>query len=190
VRKRFDPAAHWENDGETGGKVSKIGWCSHEHWRFCLLQIEITFFRRVGIVPTSTKATKAKETNPQKKITMSQRKTSKTVLSGPSKLHPKTHQLLVKSLATVSASASASSLNATLARLILLLDSYGRVSPVVPTTPVGQAQPDSDLLGEDINARWSFPKGNKFRNGDIDGTEQTQTLALDIENRGGVINGK
>src|SRR5438876_10696096 len=95
-------------------------------------------------------------------------------------LHPKTHQLVAKALA---AKTDASFL-ATLARLILLLESYGKVNPVIPATPVGSAVDDVDILAADINERWNFPPGRKYRNGDIVGTTITQTQARDIHNRG------
>lgn len=78
----------------------------------------------------------------------------------------------------------------TLQRLILLLESYGRVSPVVPATKVGPASNDLDILRADINEKWDFPSGKEFNPGDISSTEATQTLARDIDNRGGTPNGR
>jgi hypothetical protein len=107
-------------------------------------------------------------------------------------LHPKTHKLLAKTLGMAAASLSDNSFQVTLARLILLLESYGKVNPVIPSTIVGPAaNSDLDSLAADINERWNFPAGKNYKRGsDIDGTEPTQTLARDIDNRGGVVNGK
>jgi hypothetical protein len=103
----------------------------------------------------------------------------------PVSLHPGTHRLIAMALA----GAGDARFTATLARLILLLESYRKVNPVIPSTPVGSATDDVDILAADINERWDFPAGKKFRNGDIIGTTITQTLARDIHDRGGVVNG-
>jgi hypothetical protein len=79
---------------------------------------------------------------------------------------------------------------ATLQRLILLLESYGNVSPVTPGTKVGPASNDLDTLRADINEKWDFSPGKEFNPDDISNDELTQTLARDIDNRGGVPNGK
>ena len=114
-----------------------------------------------------------------------------TKATAPS-LHPKTHKFLAKTLGMAAASLSNSSFQVTLARLILLLESYGKVNPVIPSTIVGPAANyDLDSLAADINERWDFPPGANYQKGsDIDGTNPTQTLALDIDTRGGVVNGK
>lgn len=111
---------------------------------------------------------------------------SKTSSKDSFALHPKTHKLIAKALGA----ANDARFLATLARLILLLESYRKVNPVIPATPIGSAVDDVDILAADINERWDFPSGKKYRNGDISGTMITQTLARDIDNRGGVVNGK
>lgn len=78
----------------------------------------------------------------------------------------------------------------TLQRLMHLLESYGRVSPVTPVTKVGEAAIDLDMLRADINEKWDFPSGMEFGPDDISSDEATQTLARDIDNRGGVPNGR
>jgi hypothetical protein len=85
--------------------------------------------------------------------------------------------------------AHALSVETTLQRLIRLLESYGRVLPVTPATKVGPASNDLDTLRADINETWDFPAGKKFNPGDISNDEATQTLARDIDNRGGVLHG-
>ena len=109
--------------------------------------------------------------------------------AGPG-LHPKTHQLLAKALSAVSASAATQRYQATLSRLILLLESYGRMNPVLSSTPVGAACWDLDTLATDINERWNFPQGKGYQHGQIDGGDPAATLAKDIDNRGGILNGK
>lgn len=101
-------------------------------------------------------------------------------------LHPETHLLVAKALA----STGPSSLPATQARLILLLESYARVNPVVPATPIGSATWDLDILAADINERWNFPPGNEYHKGDLIGTTSTQAQAQDIYDNGGVLNGR
>jgi hypothetical protein len=100
-------------------------------------------------------------------------------------LHPKTHKLVAQALNA----GTDARFRATLARLVLLLESYGKVNPVIPATPVGSAVDDVDILAADINERWDFPAGKKYRSGDIAGTTLTQTQARDIDDRGGVVNG-
>jgi hypothetical protein len=118
----------------------------------------------------------------QKSKLISKRKKSKQI---PVSLHPKTHRLMAMALA----GGDNARFKATLARLILLLESYRKVNPVIPATPVGSAVDDVDILAGDINERWDFPAGKKFRNGDISGTTITQTVARDIDDRGGILNG-
>jgi hypothetical protein len=101
-------------------------------------------------------------------------------------LHPKTHLLVAKALAT----GNDARFLATLARLILLLESYNKVNPVLPSTPVGSAVDDVDILAADINERWDFPPGKKYRNGDIIGMTSTYAQAKDIDDNGGVLNGR
>ena len=105
-------------------------------------------------------------------------------------LHARTHRLIAKALSAASLAATQQLAQNTLARLILLLESYGRCNPVYPTTPVGAAAWDLDTLATDINERWNFPSGRGYQTGQIDGTWPTQQLAQDITNRGGVLNGR
>jgi hypothetical protein len=105
-------------------------------------------------------------------------------------LHEKTHKLIAKALSASSLAATQQLAQTTLARLVLLLESYGRKNPVYPGTPVGAATWDLDTLATDINERWNFPPGRGYQTGQIDGTWITQQLAQDISFRGGVLNGK
>jgi hypothetical protein len=125
--------------------------------------------------PKSAKA-KTKPANASKNATMSS-------------LHDKTHKVLAETLGAMAAVASSNVLQATQARLILLLESYGRKNPVRPTTPVSSAVWSLDTLGRDINNRWDFPPEKAYRQGDINGNWPTYTLAQDIDNNGGVPNG-
>ena len=105
-------------------------------------------------------------------------------------LHPTTHKLLAKTLKVMATDAAGKRYQATLARLILLLESYGRKNPVAPDTIVGGAVWSLDTLGRDINDQWNFPPGKKYRTGDINSKWPVYTLAQDIDNRGGVVNGR
>jgi hypothetical protein len=108
----------------------------------------------------------------------------------PVKIHQKVHKTMAENLGHTAMLAKGTLFQATLQRLILLLESYGNVSPVTPGTKVGPASNDLDTLRADINEKWNFPAGKEFNPGDISNDELTQTLARDIDNRCGVPNGK
>lgn len=82
--------------------------------------------------------------------------------------------------------AAAGQFEATLAKLIALLESYGQVFPVVPATLVGQAAPSMNTLTRDVDDDWMFPDGGGYAPGEIQPGWATQTLARDIDNRGGI----
>lgn len=115
---------------------------------------------------------------------------AKVKSSGAAGLHPQTHRLLAKTLSAVSVSATTQRYQATLSRLILLLESYGRTNPVQSSTPVGAACWDLDTLATDINERWNFPPGKGYQPSQLDGSDPAGTVARDIDNRGGILNGK
>jgi|GEM_PF-4421560 len=106
------------------------------------------------------------------------------------KPHQKVHRTMPENLGHIAMLARGNLFQATLQRLILLLESYGRVSPVTPATKVGPASNDLDTLRADINEKWDFPSGKEFNPGDISSDEATQTLARDIDDRGGTPNGR
>jgi hypothetical protein len=110
---------------------------------------------------------------------------SKLSSAGSAALHPKTHKVVARALRAV----GDARFQATLARLILLLESYRKVNPVEPATPVGPAVDDLGILVADINERWDFPPGKKMKN-NFPGTTITQSLARKIDDLGGVLNGK
>jgi hypothetical protein len=114
----------------------------------------------------------------------------KKKISKRPKAHQTVHKTIPQNLGHMAMLAKGNLFQATLQRLIHLLESYGRVSPVTPVTKVGPASNDLDTLRADINEKWDFPSGKKFNSGDISSNEATQTLARDIDNRGGVPNGQ